>query len=57
MAIRFMFAGIGHNALRAAALRGLLDFIFAIRSHIHRPGLLCRPTAPALRLARLLGGV
>jgi len=50
MAIRFMFAGIGHNALRAAALRGLLVFMFADRSHVHRPGLLYQPTAPALRL-------
>jgi hypothetical protein len=39
-----------HNALRAAALRGLLEFIFAIHFHVHRPGLLCRPTAPALRM-------
>ena len=45
---------MAHNALRAAALRGLLVFVFAIRSHVHRPGLLCQPTAPALRLARLL---
>jgi hypothetical protein len=45
------------NALRAAALRGLLDFIFAIRSHVHRPGLLCLPTTPRIADARLLGAL
>jgi hypothetical protein len=43
-----------HNALRAAAVRGLLDFIFAIRAHVHRPGITLPTNCPRIAAARLL---
>jgi hypothetical protein len=45
---------IAANALRAAAVRGLLDFIFAIRSHVHRPGITLPTICPRIAAARLL---
>jgi len=36
---------LAHNARPAAAGRVLLDFIFAIRSHVQRPGITLPPNS------------
>ena len=45
------------NALRAAALRGLFVFIFAICTHVHRPGITLLTIRSRIADARLLAGV